>query len=186
MFDVQAILRQMSEGLSATNSAARIGHLESHTRIISPAGTPPSWCEFYFPGDLANPSREETRRAAHDFASSGIPPGLNQPALDQTLATSFVPPLLSWTLSNFKGRTEPSLRLAVTDWIMGSAKSYRCPYHLGDKETQGSSTNCWNTSFTDHVGSAKYSKSFIGRIVGGDSFRKNHGKECIQKCSRHF
>jgi hypothetical protein len=108
---------------------------KSYTISSLPAmETPAKLVEFYFPGDLANPSAEETRRAAHDFAIFGIPPGLNHPALDQRLGTSFrTTPFVVDFVEVLKA--ERSLRFgAVNDWIHGKCEDVPLPYHWEIKE----------------------------------------------------
>ena len=112
-----------------------LGPPKAYTISSLPAmETPAELAKYYFSVDIANRSAEQTRRAAHDFATFHLPAGLDQPTLDERLGNSFrTTPFVVDFVEVLKA--EGSLRFgAVNDWIHGKCEDVPLPYHWEIKE----------------------------------------------------
>jgi hypothetical protein len=108
---------------------------KSYTISSLPAtDSPKKLADFYFNHEKKNVSLEDMRRAAHDLAIFGIPPGLSSSEFDKRLGdvfskTPFVTDFIAFLKSS------RSLRFgAVNDWIHNKCEDVPLPYRWEIKE----------------------------------------------------
>jgi hypothetical protein len=96
--------------------------------------SPSKLAEYYFAEDKTKYSADDTRRAAHDFVTFEIQPGMNKYGLDQQLSNSFRKlPFVSEFIKVLK--SQKSIRFgAVNEWIHKNCEDVPLPYKWEIKE----------------------------------------------------
>ena len=96
--------------------------------------SPKKLADFYFCQEQQKESLEDMRRAAHDLAIFGIPPGLSSSDFDKRLGDAFSKtPFVTDFIAFLKN--ERSLRFgAVNDWIHNKCEDVPLPYRWEIKE----------------------------------------------------
>jgi hypothetical protein len=108
---------------------------KSYTISSLPAtDSPKKLADFYFSHEQQKGSLEDIRRAAHDLAIFGIPPGLSASDFDKRLGDAFSKtPFVTDFIAFLKN--ERSLRFgAVNDWIHNKCEDVPLPYRWEIKE----------------------------------------------------
>lgn len=108
---------------------------KSYTISSLPAtDSPKKLADFYFSHEQQKGPLEDVRRAAHDLAIFGIPPGLSSSEFDKRLGDAFnKTPFVTAFIAFLKSAR--SLRFgAVNDWIYNKCEDVPLPYRWEIKE----------------------------------------------------